>query len=355
MRLGEGTGTGDQVAFRRRQGSVEFVGKAGHGATLAAPAPRLKRRCRMASRRGPWHRWRMLGCRVIAWLSGGLVVIALVLGPGVPSSRAQVPGPQDTGQGRYHEQQWLIPTDDGSGRLMRTIVYRPDRGAPWPMVVINHGAPTSGPATAPQPRFTYAAAWFVARGYVVVVPQRRGYGATGGRQNEAYGACDNADFVRAGREGARDIAAAVAFMRRQSFVRPDGTIIVGHSAGGWATLAYSSFNPSGVSAMINFAGGRGGRRYDMPNNNCSPEKLVQGAGVFGRTARVPTLWIYAVNDSFFDPELSSRMAEAYQAAGGSADYLLLPAFGRDGHALFVAKDGVAIWSRAVGAFLDHYR
>ncbi|HJQ60125.1 MAG TPA: alpha/beta fold hydrolase [Vineibacter sp.] len=275
----------------------------------------------------------------------------LVISP----ASAQTPGPQGPEQGRHREQPWLIPTDDGSGRLMRSIVYRPRDDSPRRLVVINHGAPASGPATAPQPRFAAPAAWFVERGYVVVVPQRRGYGETGGRYNESYGNCDNADFVGAGREGARDIAAAVGFMRQRSFVRHDGVVIVGQSAGGWATLAYASLNPPGVAALLNMAGGRGGWRNNTPNNNCSPQNLVRGAGEFGRTARVPTLWLYAENDSFFDPGLSRRMAEAYQQAGGVVEFRLLPAFGKDGHALFGAADGAPVWSPPVAAFLGRIR
>ncbi|WP_178130748.1 S9 family peptidase [Reyranella sp. CPCC 100927] len=277
------------------------------------------------------------------------VLLALAV---VPPARAQAPGPQGAEQGKYREQRWLIPTDDGSGRLMRTVVYRPMGESPRPLVVINHGASIAGPATAPQPRFAEASAWFVDQGYVVVVPQRRGYGETGGRQNESFGYCDNADFVGAGREGARDIAAAVAFMRQQPFVRAEGLVVAGHSAGGWATLAYASLNPPGVAAMINVAGGRGGRRDNLPNDNCSPEKLVQGAGTYGRTARTPTLWLYTANDSFFDAGLSRRMADAYRSAGGSATYRLLPAFGQDGHALFVARGSVTIWSPHVKPLLD---
>ena len=279
------------------------------------------------------------------------MLIALLASVG---ASAQAPGPQGPEQGRLREQRWLIPTDDGSGRLMRTTVYRPAGEAPQRFVVINHGAPPSGPTTASLQRFEAAAEWFVPRGYVVVVPQRRGYGETGGRFNESYGPCDDADFVGAGREAARDIGAALAFMRRQPFVRSDGALIVGQSAGGWATIAFSSTNPPGVPAMINFAGGRG-KRSSLPNVNCSPDKLVQAAGEFGRSARVPMLWIYTQNDSYFDPGLSGRMAEAYRKAGGNVQYVLLPAFGQDGHALFRAGNGAAVWSAPVQTFLDRMR
>lgn len=264
-------------------------------------------------------------------------------------------GPQDAERGELREQRWHIPTTDGSGRSMRATVFRPPGGAPAPLVVVNHGSRVSGNATMPVPRFSAAAGWFVRRGCVVVVPLRRGYGETGGRWNESYGHCENADFHRAGLEAARDIEAAVAYMRAQPFVRTPGTIVVGQSAGGWGSLAVASRNPADIPAIVNFAGGRGGRRGDVANVNCSPDKLVAGAAAYGRTARVPTLWIYTVNDTYFDPGLSRRMADAYRAAGGNVDYRLLPAFGRDGHSLFGAADGVPVWSTHVGPFLDRFR
>jgi dienelactone hydrolase len=70
---------------------------------------------------------------------------------------------------------------------------------------------------------------------------------------------------------------------------------------------------------------------------------------------VPTLWVYTQNDTFFDAELSRRMADAYKAGGGNADYRLLPAFGNDGHSLFGAAAGVAVWSPLVQTFIAPYR
>jgi len=59
-----------------------------------------------------------------------------------------------------------------------------------------------------------------------------------------------------------------------------------------------------------------------------PDQLVDAVAEFGRTARVPMLWIYTRNDSYFGPDLSKRMAEAFRAAGGNVEYHLLPDFRR---------------------------
>ena len=79
------------------------------------------------------------------------------------------------------------------------------------------------------------------------------------------------------------------------------------------------------------------------------------AAKYGATARVPMLWIYTENDSFFEPALAKRMADAYDGAGGRATYRPLGAFGRDGHGLAGSDNGVAIWSPLLESFLASLR
>jgi dienelactone hydrolase len=105
-----------------------------------------------------------------------------------------------------------------------------------------------------------------------------------------------------------------------------------------------------VFAVINFAGGRGGGHPKV--GNCAPQRLVAAAARYGATARIPTLWLYAANDSFFAPDLARKMSDAFIRAGGRAEYVPLPAFGSDGHRVFGAADGRALWQRPVETFLD---
>ena len=95
-------------------------------------------------------------------------------------------------------------------------------------------------AQMPQPEYRALSAWLVARGFAVLVPERPGHGATGGRYLEDQGGCDSANYSRAGYATADSIAAALAFLREQSFIRKDGAVVIGHSAGAWGALALAA-------------------------------------------------------------------------------------------------------------------
>jgi dienelactone hydrolase len=144
----------------------------------------------------------------------------------------------------------------------------------------------------------------------------------------------------------------IDYMAAEKRIVPKDVIVVGQSAGGWASIALSSMNPPQVKAIITFAAGRGGRVDGKPNNNCAPDKLVEATAEFGRTSRVPMLWIYIENDTFFGPALSKRMHEAFNAAGGKAEYRLVPPFGNEGHFFIGSPDAIPIWSPLVKKFLD---
>lgn len=230
-------------------------------------------------------------------------------------------------------EEWMLPSPV-PGFLMPARVYRPPGDGPFPMVIVSHGSQQDANARRRMPFPTYPdlTEWFVARGYVVVIPERPGHGS-GGRYLEDQGGCDDADYVRSANGAADSIAAAVGYMRRQDFVQPQGIIIAGHSAGGLGSLAYAARGPAGVRAVVNFAGGRGGHHQNTPGSNCAPPRLVEAMGRFGATTRVPTLWIYAENDSYFPPALSQAMATAFTGAGGRVDFALLPPVGGEGHAV----------------------
>jgi dienelactone hydrolase len=272
-----------------------------------------------------------------------VLIAAVVLAAlGVKGSAAQ----QNLGaQGAEGEpdrlQQWLVPSPD-FGPPQHALLFRPPGDGPFPLALIAHATTQNvlRRAQMPQPEYRALAAVLVARGFAVLVPERPGHGATGGKYLEDQGGCDEADYAKSGRATADVIAAAMGFVRKQPFIRPEGMVVIGHSAGGWGALALTSEAQKDVAAIIAFAPGRGGHANDFPNRICAPHALIGAAGEFGKTARAPVTWLVAANDSYFSPTLSRQLADAFRKAGGKVEFRVLGAYGSEGHWLPETEGGV---------------
>jgi dienelactone hydrolase len=252
-------------------------------------------------------------------------------------------GPEGAEADPNREQKWLVPVPGGD-RPAHAVLFRPPGDGPFQLAVIAHATTQNAlrRAQMPQPEYRALAAFLVARGFAVLVPERLGHGATGGDYREDQGGCDAPDYARSGRATADQIRLALEFMRGQPFIRRDGAVVVGHSAGGWGALALANSDPKAVSAIIAFAPGRGGHANDADNQVCAPQSLVATARAFGKAARVPVTWLVAANDTYFSPAFSQELVEAFRAGGGKADFDVLPAFGKEGHFLPESENGVKL-------------
>jgi dienelactone hydrolase len=272
--------------------------------------------------------------------------LALVVGWVVctQSAMAQVGyGAQGAEGEPNREQQWLVPSPDPD-IAAHALLFRPAGDGPFRLAVIAHASTQNvlRRAQMPQPEYRALAAFLVARGFAVLVPERPGHGATGGKYLEDQGGCDEADYSRSGRATADEIAATLNYLREKSFIRPDGAVILGHSAGGWGALALARENPPGVSGIVAFAAGRGGHANDFPNQLCAPHSLISAAAEFGKGASVPVTWLVAANDSYFSPDLSRQLADAFRSGGDKVDFRVLAASGSEGHWLAETEAGVKL-------------
>ena len=288
-------------------------------------------------------------------LSIGTVVLGV---GGCASQQVGAAGQPGAALGQARDQLLQIPITDASGAqyLLQARACYPATtgGALARLVAISHGSPPSASA---RPAMQLgrcdqeAARWFTARGYAVVFALRRGYGATGGDWAESYGGCARADYIHAGVETARDIAAVVDYATTLPGIRPDGAVVVGQSAGGWGAIAYNSQLHPKVAAFVVMAGGRGGHEDNVPNQNCHPERLAEAAGRFGATALAPMLWVYAANDSYFAPQIANALHQAFTRAGGKAELERPGSYDGDGHRLFFGPGGSVIWGPMIERYL----
>jgi len=291
----------------------------------------------------------------------------LSLAMSLPSVALAQAGPQGAEGAELREQVWRIPVplrrgSDGVALLEATL-FRPLGPGPFPVAIVNHGQPAGEAARRAyeRPRYPNAARFFTGQGFAVLLPLRRGFGASEGEFLGGTGGCDRLDLDNNANTAANDIESVMRWLpANMPFLNAQKILLVGQSAGGFGVLAVAARRTPGLSGVVNFSGGiRASSGAGINSTHCEggPDALVARMRRLGeRTgATTPTLWLYAHNDSFFGYGLSTRMVTAWREAGGMARYQELPVGGRDGHGFFPSDQSVHVWQGPVAAFLTELR
>ena len=121
------------------------------------------------------------------------------------------------------------------------------------------------------------------------------------------------------------------------------------SRGGFLSIVYASMRPTGRPGVINMAGGWTVEACDQ-RDVLSDAATLAGAG---RSATLPTLWLYSENDRNYGPAAVRTYHRAFTAAGGAAELHVFGPIGHDGHILLPRS--VSVWAGAVDAFLQPCR
>jgi dienelactone hydrolase len=286
--------------------------------------------------------------------------LVLLIGLFVPVVRAQSP----TETPKPEIARIAVP---GAGSLgseiaMVTQVFRPAGEGPHPVLVFSHGrAGTDAERRGlVNPVGLGHVRYWLQRGYAVVAPIRPGYGATGGPDREYSGArynewgeCISRPQPRlTATPAAEAVALAVQWVRQQPWARTDRILISGQSVGGLATVAACSANLPGVIGCINFAGGSGGSPLSK-GRMCEPQLTEALMAEWGRSTRVPSIWLYAPNDLYWGEEAPRRWHAAFAAGGSNARFVgTEPVPAEDGHRLLAV--GGRLWSVPLGAWLKEH-
>jgi len=249
-----------------------------------------------------------------------------------------------------------VQNDKGRFRLEALVVKPAKVDGRLPIALITHGKNAKAEENQalradmmlPQARD------FAARGWLAVVVLRRGYGQSDGlpgvSRGAAYMACENADLARGFEVEADDLDGALKVVAARPDADGSRAIAIGQSLGGGVVLAFAARRPAGLLGVVNVSGGAW--RTNGEGNVCQHADLVAAMATFGARTRIPTLWLYAENDSLFPPELVTRMRDAYAASGGRAELRMFPPVVHDGHRLFADFGGRVKWLRAVDGFLQ---
>jgi len=183
------------------------------------------------------------------------------------------------------------------------------------------------------------------RGWLAAIVLRRGYGRSEGPKPSAV-PCQTASVIQRLAADADDLEAMLAFLGRRADADPSRAIAIGVSGAGAAVVALSARNPPALKAVVSISGGL---RADA---NCPwARSLVDTYKALGAKSRVANLWMYAKNDTVFNPDLVEAMHAGFLDGGGDVTFMMFEPVGKEGHALFGDPTGRRLWLRQVDAFL----
>jgi len=239
----------------------------------------------------------------------------------------------------------------GSSYRLEALTVKSDRAiGRLPIALIAHGKPGNlqGMLDDHAKDFVEVARDLASRGWLAVAVIRRGFGQSDGPWPLPV-TCQSTSFLPRFEADADDLAATIDFIAARPDADPTRVIVIGVSAGGPAVMALAARNPKYLRGVINISGG-------LRTESCPKEDaLVQAFSEFGRKSRVPTLWMYARNDSFFGPDLAARMRDAFLGGGGDAKFVMYDPIGQDGHTMFSSGTGRFKWLQEMDGFLRFHR
>jgi dienelactone hydrolase len=206
------------------------------------------------------------------------------------------------------QQQGLVSvTIDGTAVKLRTVTYKPTGDGPFPTLIFHHGSGDFGRPYDPKA----VAQWFVARGWVVIAPSRRGRGGSEGLNEEEVGnQCSEGTAVEGADRALGDIEAVTSALTAQPFVDRSRIAVGGQSRGGVLSVVWSGKHPE-VRAVVNFVGGWVDSR--LCRLGLAINRNLLNLGV---TWGQPSLWLYGDRDLFYSLEHTRANFDAFLAAGG---------------------------------------
>ena len=261
-------------------------------------------------------------------------------------------------EGSLREAVHSVPVAAAGANIVVTS-FRPRGNGPFPWLVLSHGTATTLEANRAMGRYRPlppVREW-VRRGYAVLMPMRRGYGPNGGEHlGDDYGGCGRPDFRRAGEGAALDLLATVEWAKAQRDLDAKRWLLVGQSAGGFASIYTASKRPAGLVTVLAFSPGRGADPDKRRGEPCASDRMAELFASIAPQIAVPVLWFYAENDEYLGPRVQKLWFESFRSAGGRGELVVVPPFPvRRGHGVFPAPAGVPLWTAAVAAFFRSQR
>ena len=242
---------------------------------------------------------------------------------------------------------YTAPATLGTNRLEMTLLY-PTGPGPYPLAVFNHGdIEMDSSYVRYQSRYVdrIVAREFLQLGWAVAFPSRAGVGLSEGNYRSFRSG--DADATYKARIQAQDILPVFEYLKTNPAIDAGRIIVTGQSAGGYAAMHLATLNLPGVVGAVDFSGGRTDKLVSDAAGFLNA-MMVRGFEEYGKTTKVPTLWVFAENDSRYTANTIRASHKAFVDAGGQATLILSPPIDTDGHFVHNKPD---VWRSALKEYL----
>ena len=229
--------------------------------------------------------------------------------------------------------------------VLHGFLYKPQGDGPFPAVLWNHGSERR-PGWLPD-----LAPFFLANGYALFVPHRRGHGRSPGeyvmdqleRANQSGGSqARSRMLVELMEVHLQDQIAALNYLKSVPGVDPQRIVVAGCSFGGIQTVLMAE-KGLGVRAAVDFAGAA----QNWEHSADLRARMTQAV----RHAQMPIFFIQAKND--YDISPSRDLTAAMEKSSKPHELQIFPKFGnsnQEAHEFCV--HGSAIWGSKVLQFFS---
>ncbi|HKW62432.1 MAG TPA: dienelactone hydrolase family protein [Candidatus Acidoferrum sp.] len=236
-----------------------------------------------------------------------------------------------------------------SGKLkIEAYVFKPDGAGPFPVVIYSHGS-RAGHEREERP-FAYVGEMLTQDGYVVVVPERRGYGKSDGTAfSETVGEDRGPRFVARVQEETDDMLAAVDFVKNLPYADAKRMGVMGWSFGGIVSV-FGASRSAAFRAVVDQAGAA----LTWDHSPAMQAAMKEAGGKI----RIPLLGMVAKNDR--TTESVKAVVREAEKHGATTKLIVYPAFTpreaggiAPGHTIF-GREGRPVWEADVKEFMDKY-
>jgi dienelactone hydrolase len=241
-------------------------------------------------------------------------------------------------------------TFDSGELALVGYLYHPEGSGPWPALIWNHGS-EKDPAAGAQ--FDTVASVFVAAGYLVFAPVRRGHGGSEGDyvvdrvkftfRQRGKDEADRLTVRLLESEQLADQMAALEYVKQLPFVDPDRIVVAGCSYGGIETLLGAE-GGAGYQAAVSISPAA----LSWERNEYLRDRLVKAVSRIS----IPVLLIQPAKDDSLGP--SQVLGAAAARLGKPLTAKVYPATGtsKEQSHCFGGASGMHVWADDAKAFFD---